>query len=305
MKPLPAIVISGFLGAGKTTLLNRLLAHGSSTAKVGVIVNDFGKLNVDARLVRNREHPLLELSNGCVCCSLQLGLFEAVRTLAARGDLELLVIEASGISLSSALLHALKSAELADAVQLSKVIAVVDARRYTRVLHSLPVIRDQIVHADFILLNHCDEVDAATTEAAKQRLRKENSDAPIVTAEYGGVDVGQLLGRATWTRRLEHPQRHDERWHAYEVVMPDDLDLNELRTLVDRLPETVERVKGFVGPANELHVLQKVGSFPVTLQRWDGGSANDRRNRLVIVAREPIEAELAQLFRGSLSSLQE
>src|SRR6476661_3882435 len=102
MRPLPTIGSSGFLGAGKTTLLNRLLAEGVPGRRVGVIVNDFGRLNVDASLVRNGEHPLVELSNGCVCCSLQLGLSQAVGTLAAPDDLDVLVIEASGISVTGA-----------------------------------------------------------------------------------------------------------------------------------------------------------------------------------------------------------
>src|SRR5689334_3516450 len=174
MNPLPIVVISGFLGAGKTTLLNRLLAEGIPRKRAGVIVNDFGKLNVDAGLVRKGELPLVELSSGCVCCNLQLGLFEAVRTLATRGDLDMLVIETSGISVSSALLHLLNSRELTDDIRSRKVIAVIDACRYSRVLYSLPVIRDQVVHADLLVLNHCDEVDATMIDAAKLRLRQDN-----------------------------------------------------------------------------------------------------------------------------------
>jgi G3E family GTPase len=296
LKQLPAVVISGFLGAGKTTLLNRLLAHGLAGKKAGVIVNDFGKLNVDGRLVRKGEHPLLELSNGCVCCSLQTGLSTAVRTLAARGDLDLLVIEASGISVSSALLHALTSPELAERIRLSKVVAVVDARRYAQVLHALPVIRDQVARANLIVLNHCDEVDAVTIEASKGRLRQENPDAPIVVAEHGNVSFDTLLANVTSAERFEHPLQHDGQWHSYEIELPDDFDPNQLLAMADRLPNAVERVKGFVACGTELHVLQKVGPFPASLERWAGESLTEARNTLVVIAREPVAAELGRIF---------
>jgi G3E family GTPase len=298
MTRLPTIVISGFLGAGKTTLLNRLLAHGLAGKRAGVIVNDFGKLNVDGRLVQKGEHPLLELSNGCVCCSLQTGLSTAVRTLVARGDLDLLVIEASGISVSSALLHALASPDLADRVRLSNVVAVIDARRYSQVLHALPVIRDQVACANLLVLNHCDEVDAVAVEAAQDRLRQENPDAPIVVTEHGNITFDHLLGEATRTNALEPPLRHDAHWHAYEVVLPDDVDPNQLRTLAGKLPEAVERVKGVVARGDELYVLQKVGPFPASLERWPGGPQNGARNSLVVIARKPVAAELGQVFAG-------
>jgi len=298
MKRLPTIVITGFLGAGKTTLLNRLLQDASSGMKAGVIVNDFGKLNVDARLVRKGEHPLLELSNGCVCCTLQLGLSAAVQTLAARNDLDLLVIEASGISVSSALLHALNATELAHLARLSKVIAVVDARRYARVLHSLPLIRDQIAHADLIVLNHCDEVDAAMIDAARNRLREDNRDAAIAVTDHGNVAVERLFER-TWSGSPAHRTNHGSHWHAYEVVLPGDFDTNQLRNLADQLPESVERVKGFVTRDDECYIFQKVGPFPASLELWSDRRSGNSANTLVIVASEPVEDQLAQIFRGA------
>jgi G3E family GTPase len=298
MTPLPAIVISGFLGAGKTTLLNRLLEHGLGQWKVGVIVNDFGKLNVDRRLIQSGEHPIREISNGCVCCTLQLGLLEAVRALAMRGGLDAVLIEASGISVSSALLHVLKSPELADSVYLSKVIAVVDARRY-RVLQALPVIRDQVACATLIVLNHCDEVDATTIDAARAHLERKNPDAQIVVTEHGQVNFEKLLGDARSTTVVAQPKRHDQNWHAYEVALAEDSDADDLLKLLDHLPASVERVKGLVQRHGELHVLQKVAQFPASFECLPAGSADDSAsaaNTLIVIARQPIEVELRQMF---------
>jgi len=294
MKPLPAIVISGFLGAGKTTVLNRMLADGLRGRKVGVIVNDFGKLNVDRHLIQGGQRPVLELSNGCVCCTLQLGLSEAVRSLAARGELDLVVIEASGISVSSSLLHVLKSQELAGSVRLSKVIAVVDARR-DHVLHAVPAIADQIVCANLIVLNHCDEVDAATREAATARLRRANADAQIVVTEYGRISADELLREALPKAAVEHSTGHDQRWHAYEVGLADEFDANQLLALIDQLPPTIERVKGCVRNGRELHLLQKVGSFRATLEPWPAVESS-AANTIVVISREPLEMKLRQMF---------
>ena len=298
MRPLPAIVISGFLGAGKTTLLNRMLADGLSGKRAGVIVNDFGKINVDGRLVSAGAHPLLELANGCVCCTLQMGLSQAVRTLAARDELGLLLVEASGISVSSALLQTLKAPDLADSLSVSKVIAVIDARRYTQVLHALPVIRDQVAHANLIVLNHCDEVDPATIDASRDRLRQDNPDAPIVVSEHGNVALDELMRETIPTEPPARRTGHDEHWHAYEVVLPDDADPGHVRALADQLPDAVERVKGFVSRGDEMHVVQKVGPFPATVERRAEGAGNDARNVLVVIARAPVEAELRHIFAG-------
>ena len=296
MTPLPAIVISGFLGAGKTTLLNRLLASELAGTKIGVIVNDFGKLNIDGRLVRSGESPLLELSGGCVCCSLQLGLHEAVRTLSDRGDLDLLVIEASGISVSSALLHVLESPELADSVRLCNVVVVVDARRYSQVLHSLPVIRDQVAHANVIVLNHCDEVDAATVDAAKHRLAQDNARAPIMVSEYGNIAFKTLLNEVRLVETDAHRSHDHGRWYAYEVLLSNDIDAGAVLALTNQLSDKVERVKGFVARGGALHSLQKVGPFPASLECCAEQPTEPSRNVLVILAREPIEGELRQTF---------
>lgn len=296
MKRLPVIVLAGFLGAGKTTLLNRLLARGLRGKRAGVVVNDFGRLNVDSSLVQKGEHPLLELSSGCVCCTLQHGLHEAVRTLSARPDLDLLVIEASGISVLSALLHSLADEKLVNHIRIGQVVVLVDVRRYLPVLHSLPVIKDQIAHASLIVLNHSDEVDDAMIAATKDRLRQERPETPVLVAKHGDVDLGLLLDEPAGAEKVAHPLPHHEHWHAYEIVLPAGFDANRLLTLVDRLPESVERVKGFLGQGDGLKVLQKVGAFPASLEPRSAQGGNPVANTLVILAREPIEERVAEVF---------
>jgi G3E family GTPase len=297
MKPVPIIVISGFLGAGKTTLLNHLLAQGLGGKRAGVIVNDFGRLNVDGRLVRGGDHPLLELSNGCVCCTLQAGFAQAVATLSARGGLELILVEASGISMSGALLHTLKSPELSAAVSTVKTIAVVDARRYAK-LHALPVIRDQVARADLIVLNHCDEVDAATIASSRNLLRQENAAGRIVVTDHGQVAAEEVLRESPAIATIDAPPDHDDDWHAYEVALPDDVGADRVLALVNQLPQAVERVKGFVVGGDEVRVLQKVGPFPASLERQLDRRPVGVSGSLTLVARQPMHEQLQRLFKG-------
>jgi G3E family GTPase len=178
----------------------------------------------------------------------------------------------------------------------------VDARRYSQTLHALPVIRDQVARADLIVLNHCDEVGAAAIDEAQVRLRQVNPGAPVVVAAHADIAFDALLTEARSdappATAVEHGSGHDQRWHAYEVVLPDELDATRLLALVDRLPETVERVKGFVTHGNDVHVLQKVGPFPARLEAWPAGPQGVARGRLVVVARQPVGDELRRLFPG-------
>ena len=296
MTPLPTVILAGFLGAGKTTLLNRLLAEGLSGRRTGVIVNDFGRLNIDRQLVENRAREIIELSSGCLCCSLQPGLIAAVRALAGRATLDLLVIEASGVSVLSALLHVLAAPELAGAIHVGRIVAMIDARRYLSALHDLPVIKDQVAHANLLVLNHCDEADAAVVNAAMLRLERENPAAPVVVAEFANFDLALVLDGAARAPDVGHPEHHHEHWHTYEVKVPGDINAGELLDLVNQLPASVERVKGLVGDGEQSGVLQKVGPYAATLARHPPASGAGLRDTLVVMARAPLGRSLKQIF---------
>ncbi|WP_269858954.1 GTP-binding protein [Streptomyces sp. RPT161] len=222
--PLPVIVLSGFLGSGKTTMLNHLLSNREGL-RVAVIVNDMSEINIDAALVRGgdaalsrTEERLVEMTNGCICCTLRDDLLEEVDRLAREGRFDYLLIESSGISepMPVAATFAFPrddGATLGDVARLDTMVTVVDAANFLpelttgdalvergldqyeddeRTVSDLLV--DQIEFADVIVLNKLDLVDenqAATLRAALTRL---NPAARIVSARYGRVAPADVLG---------------------------------------------------------------------------------------------------------------
>lgn len=232
----PVTVISGFLGAGKTTLLNDLLSN-SEGRKIAVIVNDMSEVNIDADLIRaaggeiaRREEALVELSNGCICCTLREDLRIEVRRLAEARRYDAIVIESTGVSepLPVAATFSFRDAEgfaLEDVARLDAMVTVVDAINLGRDFASFTslaekgqslgdgdertladLLTDQIEFADIVVLN---KVRDAGKDAAGARaiVRALNQDADVIEADFGRVPISRLLetGRFDHERASAHP----------------------------------------------------------------------------------------------------
>ena len=195
-KGLPVTIITGFLGSGKTTLLNHILSN-QDGIKTAVLVNEFGEIGIDNELLittENSDENMVELSNGCICCTINNDLMEAVYRVLERSDkIDYLVVETTGLADPLPVALTFLGTELRDLTRLDSIVTLVDAENYSVDLFNSEAAYNQILYGDIILLNKTDLVDEADLDSLELKIRDIKEGARILRTTQSKVPLPLVL----------------------------------------------------------------------------------------------------------------
>ena len=275
---IPVVLVAGALGSGKTTLMRRLLeaAHAAGL-RPALLINEFGALDVDAVLLGGLgEIDVYELTSGCICCTGQRGLHNALReVILHRPDVAL--VETSGLADPIGTLDGLTMPEFLDDIVVTTIVAVADAARTLDPLRDPPAIERQLALADLVVINKVDLAGAGQLAALREQVRRWNGRARVI--ETTRADLPAEVLAACWrttaaarpatalSTEHEHPPNH-----ALAVPLTEPCDRAAFEAWMRVLPPAVWRAKGFVRFAGDerLHVFQvAVGVRAITVVRLE------------------------------------
>ncbi|MDH3665119.1 MAG: GTP-binding protein [Alphaproteobacteria bacterium] len=302
MKKTRVDLLFGFLGSGKTTLAKRILTEYGPKRRLALIVNEFGDVGVDGEILKGNDIDLVQLSSGCLCCTLKGSLHAAVVELAEKSKVDHIVIEATGVAEPEELLSSFAEPGFQEKFDLGPMVTVVDTPKFSKIRSMLgPFYEAQVEKSDYVILNKIDGADADVLDGVTEETQELNPDAVIRHAEHCDVDIEEILdgpSSEALARYIETygindgryhqeaephdhdaTQQHDHATHdhghghgarhapasSFVIDVPGDIDRAALEELFASAPEGLWRAKGFVQIDGTDHLVQvAMGAVDIT-----------------------------------------
>jgi G3E family GTPase len=314
-KRIPVTILTGFLGAGKTTLLNYILKENHGY-KFAVIINEMGKIGVDGALVEKTDDDILELNNGCVCCSVRKDLVAGVQKLIKRGGFDYILVETTGAADPQPVAQTfLNIPQLQQIVMLDSIITVVDAEQIEKQMKAQETAREQIAMADFVLVNKTDLVDEAQLVKVEGIIRGLNPHCRTVRTNQSQANLKELLDMNAFDldKKLEIDpgfldemrNRHHHDINSFSFTFEKPMVIEKLEFFIQEMSEKeqIYRSKGFLSIAgNPRRAIFHGVNNRFTLL-WDRLWAKDekRHSQLVFIGKNLDEAKIRKSLEGCVA----
>ena len=314
-----AILISGFLGSGKTTLINHFLKNSPDLSGVIVVVNEFGKLGIDSELILHDKNGLVELTSGCICCTLVMDLKKCLMETIPHLRPRVVMIEASGVADPLGVITLFKDPEIEKLYMLDKIITVLDADCWRMRSVFGKLFFSQLKAANIMLVNKTDLMEQEALNATIQQLNEKYPRSDIIPTKYCAVDIGSIVGddgeppireTASGISISDSRQKKEEGQASHGDIVSSMtkgtlstfsfqekgyVDKKALIRVIELLPAKVFRIKGFVKFKDRVEILNHVRGKS-HWESWEGKSST----RLVIIGWDLDQADLRNRLKSCL-----